>query len=162
VDDEWNPESEPLIDAGWLEREHERLRQREEEWAARRAAQQAAEDEIVNGARRERDGRFAVHRERVCRTDGSSALSQGEYEELLLRIQAQLRKSGAVSPVLALESAKAMRGLCDELEYEAVAIARGFGWSWRDIGESLGLSESGAHRRFAGSLAPRRRLRRSS
>jgi hypothetical protein len=114
----------------------------------------------VNGARRSDDGRFTRHHERICRTDGTDELSADEYEELLLRVRAQAQHARTMSPAVALDGAKAMRRRCDELEYEAVAIARGCGWSWRDIGDALGISESGAHRRFAGSLAPRRRRRR--
>jgi hypothetical protein len=36
-------------------------------------------------------------------------------------------------------------------------VARGFFWSWRDIGDALGVSPAAAHKRFAGTEAPRAR-----
>ena len=158
MDDEWNPEPEQRIDAHWLEREQERLREHEAAWEQR--CKEEDEEEVVNGARRADDGRFKVSHDRICRTDGTSEIAADELEELLLRVRVQAKRARTVSPSVALDAARAMRRLCDELEYEAVAIARGCGWSWLDIGEALGISESGAHRRFAGSLAPRLRQRR--
>jgi hypothetical protein len=95
----------------------------------------------------------------VFRTDGANTLPSDEYAEALLRIRDQTVRTGALAPRLALERAAAMRRLCDELEYEAVAFARGHGWSWRDIGDALGMTESGAHRRFARDLQLRERRR---
>jgi hypothetical protein len=37
----------------------------------------------------------------------------------------------------------------EEIEYAAVAVARGAQWSWRTIAEVLGLSAAAAHKRFA-------------
>jgi hypothetical protein len=148
--DEWNPAREERIDAQWLRHETERLERQADECGA-----PDEHEELVNGSTRGDDGRFAVSSERVVRTAGTSVLPPGEYEELLLRIAEQIRRAKSLSPVLALDGAKEMRRLCDALEYEAVALARGCGWPWRDIGSALGISESGAHRRFAQDNKPR-------
>ena len=97
--------------------------------------------------------------ERMFRTDGRREIPSRTYERLLATIMAQARRSGSVAPVLALQAVKAMRKLCDELEYEAVAIARGCGWSWAAVGQVLGISASGAHRRFAQQGAKQRKRR---
>ncbi len=154
--DEWNPEPEQRFDAEWLASEQERLRRQEEAWIDPPAGY-----ESVNGSGRADDGRFAVLPEQVSRTDGTMEHTSDAIEELALTIMAQARRARAVAPVFALESAKAMRRLCDLLEYEAVAIARGYGWSWRDVGETLGVSESAAHRRFARAELPRKRRPKS-
>jgi hypothetical protein len=153
--DEWTPEPEQRVDAEWLAQEQERL-EREETWRAREVADQT--DTIVNGSVRSSDGRFTNLPDRVFRTDGADTLSSDEFEEVLLRIREQtIRTGGALAAGLALERAATMRRLCDELEYEAVAYARGLGWSWRGVGDAFGMTESGAHRRFARTLQRRER-----
>jgi hypothetical protein len=151
----WNPEPERPFDLEWLQREDERLRREAEE------KQEALENaEIVRGPGRGDDGRFVTNPDRVCRTDGVFELSLDEYEELLLRIVQCVRRARGMSPVRVLEAAKALRELYDAFEYEAVAIARGYGWPWRAIGDALGISESAAHRRFGSDFARRERQRR--
>jgi hypothetical protein len=153
--DEWTPRREEQVDDDWVERELDRLQEEEARF------RQPPVVEVVNGATREAHGPFGMLPERVFRTDGRAELSSAKIEELLHRLMAEARRSGSVAPVLALRAARSMRRLCDELEYEAVAIARACGWPWRDVGAALGISESGAHRRFArdGAKPRQRRIR---
>lgn len=55
----------------------------------------------------------------------------------------------------ALATAVALRGLADRLEDLAVATAIDRGWTWKRVGEALGVSAQAVHRKHA------RRLRRS-
>jgi len=45
----------------------------------------------------------------------------------------------------------------EHLEQELVAYARSSRWSWKDVGEALGVSRSAAHERFAQVEVPSRR-----
>ena len=124
--DEWNPEPEQRVDAAWLAHEHERL-QREE--AIRRDANDVDDgnEKAVNGSSRSADGRFKNLPDHVSRTDGSAVLSSDEFEETLLRIRDRTRVPRPLGLSAAFACAAAIRRLCDELEYEAVAYARGHG-----------------------------------
>jgi hypothetical protein len=153
--DDWTPEPEQRVDTLWLAQEQERLSSQEAMWRATQLDDEDESETIVDGSVRSTDGRFKNAPDRVFRTDGSDTIPSDGYEETLLRIRAQTLRTGALAPGLALEGAATMRRLCDELEYEAVAFARGHGWSWRDIGDALGMTESGAHRRFARDLQVR-------
>lgn len=113
--------------------------------------------EVVNGSRRGSGGRFKNLPDRVFRTDGAEPLPPDEFHEMLLKIRQQTLQPRVLSALPAMERALIIRRLCEALEYEAVAYARGLGWSWRDVGDALGMSESGAHKRFARALEARRR-----
>lgn len=158
--DDWTPEPELAVTDEWLAQENERLRLQEEAWRATPDVEES--NEVVKGSRRSSDGRFKNLPDRVFRTDGAGPLPPDEYREALIRIREQARWEPVVSPAPALERARTVRRLCDALEYKAVAFARGFGWSWRDIGDAFGMTESGAHRRFAGELTARARRHRRS
>jgi hypothetical protein len=152
---EWAPTEEELFGPEWLEREKRR------EQGEEVLEPLDGDEPTFNGAVRHPNGRFWVLPERKYRTDGRREIFSRTYEHLLATIMAQARRSDTVEPVLALHAVKAMRRLCDELEYEAVAIARGCGWSWNDVGAALGLSASGAHRQFARESAEPRKRRPS-
>jgi DNA-directed RNA polymerase specialized sigma24 family protein len=72
-----------------------------------------------------------------------------------------LLHAGDGSPAAALNAVRALRRRLDDMEREAVILARANGWSWRDVGEVLGVSSSTAHQRFARADVPPRRRRRS-
>jgi hypothetical protein len=154
---EWAPSEEELFGADWLARE--RRREQGED------VPEPPEDDdepTYNGSLREPFGKFWMLPEKTFRTDGRREVRSRTYERLLATIMAQARRSYSVEPVLALRAVKEMRALCDELEYEAVAIARGYGWSWAAVGEALGISASGAHRQFAQQGAKPRKRRPKS
>lgn len=50
-------------------------------------------------------------------------------------------------PATGLRGVAALRRLTDELEAEQVAAARAAGWTWRDIGEALGVSRQAVHKK---------------
>ena len=156
-----DPEREQAVTAEWLAAEQERLAQQEESWRANAAVPD--EQGGANGSGRTSDGRFKKlpDPERVFRTDGAERLGPTEYQEALLKIRALTRWPRVVSPYAAMEIVAEMRRLCDELEYEAVAFARSHEWSWKAVGDALGMTGSGAHRRFARDQRdPERRRRR--
>ena len=161
--DEWTPEPEQPVTDEWLAAEHERLREQEDTW---RASDVAGNDVTAgpNRAGRSPAGRFTKmpDPEREFRTDGDVQLGPDEYQEALLKIRALTRWPRVVSPFAAMEVVVVMRRLCDELEFEAVAFARGHHWSWRAVGDALAMTESGAYRRFAGALRARERRPRGS
>jgi DNA-directed RNA polymerase specialized sigma24 family protein len=136
------------------------------EWEEPRpdAAYEIDEREKVNGAWRSIDGRFFQLPSRTFYADGRKTLDADHYLELLAEIELQPRqRPSAVSPTEALRTIRSLRAALDELEYEAVAIARGYGWSWRDIADELRVSRSAAHRRFAKvDVLPRQRRRNGS
>jgi hypothetical protein len=49
---------------------------------------------------------------------------------------------------------------CDEVEHEVIALVRAAGWSWRSVGETIGVSAPVLHRRFAREDVPARQRRR--
>ena len=52
----------------------------------------------------------------------------------------------------ALRRSVTARRIADEAQVLAVRRARALGVSWKDIGESLGVSAAGAHSRLAGRV----------
>jgi hypothetical protein len=155
---EWSPSEEDLFGADWLERE----KRREVGEDTPEPLEPDEPELIFNGALRDPTGRFWMLPERVFRTDGRRERVSRTYERLLATIMAQARRSSNIEPVLALRAVREMRRLCDVLEYEAVAIARGCGWSWADVGAALGISTSGAHRQFAREIPEPRKRRPKS
>jgi hypothetical protein len=50
-------------------------------------------------------------------------------------------------PETGLRAVTALRRLADQLEERHVALARRRGWSWEQIGDSLGISRQAAHKK---------------
>ncbi|NHC13679.1 helix-turn-helix domain-containing protein [Motilibacter deserti] len=62
----------------------------------------------------------------------------------------------------ALAAVLALRRLANQLESAAVVHAIGAGWTWADVGQTLGISAQAAHKKFAPLLpepSPRSRTR---
>jgi DNA-directed RNA polymerase specialized sigma24 family protein len=57
-------------------------------------------------------------------------------------------------PGVGLAAVASLRVLLESLEELQVANARGLGWSWEEIGRTLGVTRQAVHRRYG-----RRRLR---
>ncbi len=53
-----------------------------------------------------------------------------------------------LDPIKALEAARHLRSLIGSAELDAVRHARQAGWTWVEIGESLGISKQAAQQRF--------------
>ena len=62
------------------------------------------------------------------------------------------------NPAVGLRAIRDARRQLDRVEYELVAVARGAMWSWRDVGDAMGISAAAAHKRFG--RAESRRSRR--
>ncbi len=60
-------------------------------------------------------------------------------------------------PVVGLAAVASLRTLLESLEELQVRNARALGWSWEEIGRSLGVSKQAVHKKYGG-----RRLRRRS
>jgi hypothetical protein len=63
-----------------------------------------------------------------------------------------------LDPIGALVAARELRTLIGAAEHDAVDWARRAGWTWDEIGQSLGMTRQSAHQRFGvpGYDAPRR------
>ena len=81
--------------------------------------------DFVNGAMRSFDGRFV-----------------SKHVPMLTEMARD------TSPYHALQAVVILRKKVDELEREAVEIARTNEWSWRDVGAMFGISASAAYRRY--------------
>lgn len=68
-------------------------------------------------------------------------------EALFLPLADPLRRHQ--DPIRALTAARALRLMLDVAEESAVLQARRDGWSWENIGESLGVSRQAAHHHYA-------------
>jgi hypothetical protein len=115
--------------------------------------------ETVNGAWRAVDGRFWELPTRRFHADGRKEPDHGALRGLSDEATRLLRFAESVEPSIALAAIRALRRKVDELEHEAVALARSYRWSWREIGYSLGLSRSAVHDRFARSDVKSRKRR---
>jgi hypothetical protein len=106
-------------------------------------------EENIRGSVRAKDGTFWMQSNRQFPTDGRQPRSFDRLLDIVHRYDKLLPYTASPSIEVALAAIREARKHLDEIEYEAVAVARGGHWSWRDIGASLGLSGSGAYRRFA-------------
>jgi DNA-directed RNA polymerase specialized sigma24 family protein len=82
-------------------------------------------------------------------TDGRQPRSIDRLLDLVHRYEKLLAYTANPSIEVALAAIREARTRLDEIEYEAVAVARGHQWSWRTIARVLGISVATAHRRFA-------------
>ena len=106
-------------------------------------------DDDINGAARATDGTFWMHPHRRFPTDGRESRSFDRLLDIVHRYENVLPHTTNPSIDAMLRAIREARKHLDEIEYEAVAVARGAHWSWRDIGDALEMTGSGAHRRFA-------------
>jgi hypothetical protein len=99
--------------------------------------------ETTNGAWRAVDGRFwELPHKRVPAPGAEDHLT-------LVRL---LTRAQNGNPIVALQAVVALRRRVSQLERFAVELAKSSGWSWRDVGDILGLSRSAAHRRYRQGL----------
>jgi DNA-directed RNA polymerase specialized sigma24 family protein len=121
-------------------------------------------EEIVNGAHRAADGRFAASRPpdyndpTVRRRLTLEPVSRCG-EKLAATLQPVLRMRSITE---ALRTIKRLRARTDELEYELAAYAKAYGWSWRDIADAMDLPRQTVHRRYAAGTLQRRRRHASA
>lgn len=47
-----------------------------------------------------------------------------------------------------LRAVRSLRELADRLEYLQVERARGLGWSWQEIADSLGVTKQAVHKKY--------------
>lgn len=67
-----------------------------------------------------------------------------EYTEVVRRAA-----SGKADVQAMLSSAARLREMADTLKEQAVRQARGNGWSWEAIGQSLGITKQAAHQQYS-------------
>jgi len=103
----------------------------------------------VKGSVRAPDGTFWMRADRRFHTDGREHRSIDRLLDLVRRYEKVLPYTANPSIEVILRAVRIARERLDEIEYEAVAVARGKQWSWRVIADVLGMSSSVAHRRFA-------------
>jgi DNA-directed RNA polymerase specialized sigma24 family protein len=106
-------------------------------------------ENVINGSIRARDGTFWMQSHRQFAADGREHRPIDRLVDLVHRYDTLLPYTANPSIEVALRAIREARQHLDEIEYEAVAVARGARWSWRTIAEVLGLSTTAAHRRFA-------------
>jgi hypothetical protein len=148
---------EPQRDEFDLDAELERMGER---WSAGPRGEQY---DIVNGAKRGLRGRFEQLPTKDFYANGTHPGDLDRYNQIAEEIVRLTRWVKSDTAFVALRAIKRLRRCVDELEHETVAIARGFGWSWRSIGYALGISDTAAHRRFArASVGPRKRRPRTT
>jgi hypothetical protein len=104
---------------------------------------------VVNGADRHFNGRFTELPQRIFASDGRHTFPVERYRGLAEEIGSHLEEVASGSVFEAMSSVAALRHTVELLEQEIVAYARGEGWSWRDVGDALGVTRSAAQQRFA-------------
>jgi hypothetical protein len=65
--------------------------------------------------------------------------------------------AGSTDPAVGLRAVLALRRLLESLEVLQVDNARGRGWSWQEIADSLGVSRQAVHKKHAGRVDARSR-----
>ena len=51
-------------------------------------------------------------------------------------------------PARGLRAALALRRIAERVEARQVAVARGQGWSWQQIGDALGITRQSVHAKY--------------
>ena len=51
-------------------------------------------------------------------------------------------------PALGLRAALALHRIAERVEARQVAVARGQGWSWQQIGDALGITRQSVHAKY--------------
>jgi hypothetical protein len=55
---------------------------------------------------------------------------------------------GSEDPVQGLRAALALHRIAERVEARQVAVARGRGWSWQQIGDALGVTRQSVHAKY--------------
>jgi hypothetical protein len=103
---------------------------------------------LTNGAWRDRDGRWIDPLQRRRYGEGSNRRLESALAHFTRQIQISLRYTKRTSINDRLLGLRAARSNVERFEHVVVQIARRAGWSWEQIGLALGLSASGARRRY--------------
>lgn len=114
----------------------------------------------IKGSIKRSDGRFDV---RMDRRD-LPATTPRSRDDRALKSQARLVRELLTraewgDAAAALRAVMLVRNHLEALEYEAVVLARAWGWSWTSIGEALGVRGQTIHKRYAVEV-PKRHTRR--
>lgn len=125
--------------------------------------------DLLAGSARSSDGTFAMRHESTFPMDRASDESDESMRSAACQLVDLLGQASNGSARAALRAMRLLRERIDELEREAVVVARNWGWSWRGIGYTLGVRAQTVHARYArdprcrprgaGRINDRRRLR---
>ena len=55
---------------------------------------------------------------------------------------------GSEDPAQGLRAVLALRRIAERVEARQVAVARGQGWSWQQIGDALGITRQSVHAKY--------------
>jgi hypothetical protein len=55
---------------------------------------------------------------------------------------------GSEDPAHGLRAALALHRIAERVEADQVAVARGQGWSWQQIGDALGITRQSVHAKY--------------
>jgi hypothetical protein len=55
---------------------------------------------------------------------------------------------GSEDPAQGLRAALALHRIAERVEASQVAVARGQGWSWQQIGDALGITRQSVHAKY--------------
>ena len=55
---------------------------------------------------------------------------------------------GSDDPARGLRAALALHRIAERVEAHQVAVARGQGWSWQQIGDALGITRQSVHAKY--------------
>jgi hypothetical protein len=55
---------------------------------------------------------------------------------------------GSEDPARGLRAALALHRIAERVEARQVAVARGQGWSWQQIGDALGITRQSVHAKY--------------
>jgi hypothetical protein len=55
---------------------------------------------------------------------------------------------GSEDPAQGLRAALALHRIAERVEAHQVAVARGQGWSWQQIGDALGITRQSVHAKY--------------
>ena len=55
---------------------------------------------------------------------------------------------GSEDPAQGLRAALALHRIAERVEAHRVAVARGQGWSWQQIGDALGITRQSVHAKY--------------
>jgi hypothetical protein len=55
---------------------------------------------------------------------------------------------GSEDPTQGLRAALALHRIAERVESHQVAVARGQGWSWQQIGDALGITRQSVHAKY--------------
>jgi hypothetical protein len=65
-----------------------------------------------------------------------------------MNIDAVTEAIGAEDPAQGLRAALALHRIAERVEAHQVAVARGQGWSWQQIGDAVGITRQSVHAKY--------------